>query len=272
MCVACVPIYRAMNRQPHHRSLLTVVGMLSLLAALLPCQLTADDKVLHVSADTWMPFNGDPQGEKPGYVVEILKTVFEPAGIKVDYSTMEYAAALEKARAGQLDAVIGPDEGEAKGLILPKQSIGQPSICLLATANTKAEYQNIRSLKTLKLGVIEGYTYWDALDTHIAAKKNISEAAGDTPLTTLFTRLEKGEIDVIVETESVLLWFLRENKRDKGEFKALYRHEAEPIYVAFSNDEKGKSFAALFDKGMETLRKGGELKKILARYGLREWE
>lgn len=229
------------------------------------------NETLRVSADSWMPYNGDPSAAKPGYVIELLKTIFEPEGTSVSYSLMDYTEALKATAEGSIDAVIGPDAVEGAGLILPKQPMSKPCVILLSLASSEFSYGNLRSLRGNPLGAIEGYSYWDSLNSYIEKGKDVVLVSGEDPLKDLVAKLDAKEITVLAETEPVLLWHLREADRPKTDFKAVYRHLADPIYVAFAPNEKGKALAERFDKGILELRKSGQLAKLLAAYGLRDW-
>lgn len=229
-------------------------------------------KVLSVRTDSWMPFNGEPGAEKPGYVIEILKEIFEPAGIKVDYQTKPYKESLDAARKGEVDAVIGANAAEAEDLLMPAKSIGAPCVVLLTLDHSGFDYQNMRSLMKVKLGIIEGYSYWPALDNYITQKKNLVVEGGETPLDALFQKLQKGEIEVLAENEPVLMWYLRAHKLDKKDFRAVYRHMADPIYVVFAKTADGKAHSERLDKGLQALRSSGRLLRILDKYGLSDWE
>jgi polar amino acid transport system substrate-binding protein len=248
-----------------------ILAVLILLCVCLSSLRGGEPQVLKVSADTWMPFNGEVGAERPGYVVELLREIYEPQGVKVEYTTMPYEEALQATREARIDAVIGPDQKEGAGMLLPKQAMGRSCILLLTLAKADFNYESIRSLRGVYLGVVKGYTYWDVLDAHIAKGQGIYQAEGDEPLSVLITKLRRGDLTVVAETESVLAWYLKLNKLDKAEFRAVYRHAPEPLYVAFSNNEKGQQLAGVYDKGVETLRKSGRLGKLLASYGLRDW-
>lgn len=255
-----------------HSFLRSIIALGLLLLAVAPnTSAQQSGKVLTVRCDPWMPYNGEPGADKPGYAVEVLQTIFEAEGIKIDYQTMPYTEALDAAREGKVGAVIGANEKEGHGLLFPKLPIGEPQVCLLTRAKDNIEWQSIRTLSGKKLGVIKGYSYWDGLDSYIAHSKDIVSEEGDAPLDVLFAKLESGEISVLAETEPVLLWHLRTTKKDRNDFKAIYKHVPDPIFVAFSNDEQGKSYCALFDKGLKSLRTSGALAKILAKYGMKDW-
>lgn len=93
-----------------------------------------------------MPFNGSPDAEKPGYVVEILRSIFGADAI--DYQTLAWDEALKQVRAGKVDAVIGANAVEATGLIMPNEPVGIPRIALFALKKmlgiAKARLRSVR--------------------------------------------------------------------------------------------------------------------------------
>ena len=40
---------------------------------------------ISIRGDMWCPVNCDPKAERPGYMIEIAREVFEPKGHKIDY-------------------------------------------------------------------------------------------------------------------------------------------------------------------------------------------
>jgi polar amino acid transport system substrate-binding protein len=236
----------------------------------------AEQPVLRLCADQWMPYNGDPADPKPGYVIELAKAIFEPKGIKVEYTVMPWTEALAAVHEGRMGGAIGANKDEGEGLVLPAESIGVISICLVTRADSKWAYENLASFMRIKLGVIKGYAYWPALDTYIAKAiekgSGIVCAEGDAPLDDLMKHLKDGEIDVLAESEPVLLWYLRAHDLDRSLFRVVFKNAAEPIYVAFAPNEEGKRHAALMDEGVKAMRASGEMEKLLRRYGLRDWQ
>ena len=235
---------------------------------------SAGEPVVKLCADQWMPYNGDPADAKPGYVVELARKIFEPTGTKVDYTVMPYDEALEKVKAGEMTGAIGPNQEEGKELVLPAEPIGSLATCLITRADSTWTYDNVASFRHARLGVIKGYTYWPALDTYIercAAKDKVFVAEGDEPLEVLMQKLQAREIDVVVESEPILLWYLRSHELDRNQFRVVFKGTVEPIYVGFSPNDEGRRFAAQFDEGLRSLRASGELTALLARYGLRDW-
>lgn len=221
-----------------------------------------------------MPYNGDPEAKSPGYAVELAKAIFEPQGIKVDYQTMPWTEALESARVGKIEGVIGAGSAELEGLTVPSESIGEPRVVLLVRKDNSWRYENVASLKGVKLGVIDGYTYWDSLDEYIKTGKEpaVVRFAGETPLVDALNQLKEGKIDAIPENISVFVWTAKSIGLSPADFRIVFTWQNEPIYLAFSKTPQGVKYAKLFDEGMGKLRASGELAALLKRYGMSEWK
>src|SRR4051812_37401892 len=158
----------------------------------------ADGKVLRVRADSWMPFNGDPAAEKPGYVVEFLREIFEPQGIKIDYQVMPWADALKAAAAGEIDGVIGANVTEAEKLVVGGEPIAEPQFSLFVRKDNPWTYLNLRSLQGVRVGAVEGYSYWDSIDGYIkkGGTPPVKFYTGNAPAAEAVADLSTGKIDV----------------------------------------------------------------------------
>jgi len=231
-------------------------------------------ETVRLRADMWMPYNGDPDSKTPGYVVELAKAIFEPQGIKVDYQMMPWMEALTNARAGKIDGVIGAGSAELEGLTAPQESIGEPRVVLLVKKDSTWKFENVTSLKGVRLGAIDGYTYWESLDAYIKAGKApaVVRFGGDTPLVDGLNQLKEGKIDVMPETMAVFVWTVKGMGMSPSDFRIAHTWQNEPIYLAFSKDEKGVRYAKIFDEGMGKMRASGALATLLKRYGLAEWK
>lgn len=234
----------------------------------------AAESVLRIRADAWMPFNGEPAADRPGYVVEVARMIFEPAGVKVDYQLMPWKESLELARKGQVDAVIGANPTEAEGLLLPKHSAGMPRVGLFVKKDSPWKYENLQSLNSVRLGVIAGYSYWESFDAYLKTNRSgkVVFFEGETPLNDGIAQLKSGKIDVMAETLAVFIWTVRSEGGSPADYRVAYLQAGEAIYMAFAKTAAGEKYAAIFDEGLARLRKSGELAAVLKRYGLTDWE
>jgi len=231
-------------------------------------------ETLRIRADTWMPFNGDPKSQTPGYVVELLKIIFEPRDITVDYQNQPWADALKAAGHSEIDGVIGASRIEAAQLIVPEECIAVTKIGLFVLKGNPWRYQNMGSIESVRIGAIDAYDYWEALDGYIgkSTAPKVTILKGDTPLKDGIAKLRAGEIDIMPETISVFTWELKSEALSISDFRIAYIHEGDDAFVAFAPNAAGKRHAAIFDEGIRRMRANGQLAKILAKYGLDDWK
>ena len=231
------------------------------------------DPVIRIRADSWMPYNGDPADTKPGYVVELARAAFAEKGMTVEYKTMPWEAALKAVHSGEIEAVIGANKTEAENLIA-QTVIGNPTIALFCRKGSAWKYDSILSLKKVRLGVIQGYSYWEALDNYIANSKGsgVTVFQSDNPLIDALKKLDADELDVIAETVPVFIWNVKASGRKMSNYTLAFTHEGLPIYLAFSKSDQGAKYAAIFDAAIKSMRQSGELNRILASYGVPDWE
>lgn len=232
-------------------------------------------ETLRLRADSWMPYNGDDSAALPGYAIEIARKICASHGVTLDYQTMPWGDALKAAAAGEIEAVVGANRDETKGLVRPQHSIGMPRIALVVRKGNPWHYENVASLHHVRLGVVLDYKYWPAVDDYIAktGAPHVQKFGGDHPLNDAIDRLLAGDLDVVAETSTVFAWAIKSAGHPSAAFHTAYLHEGDPVYFAFTpKGDVGARYARWFDEGIESLRASGELKRILARYGLTDWE
>lgn len=231
-------------------------------------------ETIRLRADLWMPFNGDPAGEKPGYAIEIARKIFIPQGIKIDYQIMPWGDALKAVQDGDIEGVVCASRVEAARLVIPTESIGESRVGIFVLKTSLWKFENFDSLAKIRLGVQLDYKYWDALDAYIAKnhEPRVIRIGGDSPIDAALAKLKAGEIDAVPETKAVFAWAVSDAGYNASDFQAAYLHESQVLFIAFAKGDRGARYARLFDTGLKTLRQNGELQKILARYGLTDWQ
>lgn len=250
----------------------------NMLVAVVGCALStagfAQPATVKLRADQWMPFNGTPDAQKPGYVIDIARAIFVPKGIAVDYATLPWIDTLKAARAGEIDGAIGANVTEGADLIEGAEPIGIPKMALFVRKGHPWKYENIQSLNTIRMGAIIDYSYWDALDAYIKSHndKNITFFKGENPLTDALEKLSAKEIDVMPETLPVFIWALKSRGLAFADYRIAYLTEGQPIFIAFSKTDQGRRFSTVFEEGIRKLRANGQLAKILSTYGIEDWK
>lgn len=231
-------------------------------------------ETLRLRADTWMPYNGDPKSEAPGYVVELVKAIFEPRGITVDYQNMPWAEALKAANNCEIEGVIGASRIEAAKMVIPEENIAASRVGLFVLKGCPWRYLNMESFEKVRLGAIDANDYWEALDGYVQkhAAPQVTVFKGETPLKDGIAKLRAGEIDIMPEAISVFTWELKSEGLSVADVRIAYIHEGDDAYVAFAPNAEGRKHAAILDEGIRRLRANGQLARILAKYGLDDWK
>jgi polar amino acid transport system substrate-binding protein len=248
-----------------------------LLLAALPLAAPADTIVL--GADHWCPINCEPKSDKPGYMVEIAKTVLEKAGHKVEYKVLPWTRAIEEARRGSINGIIGGYTTDAPDFVFPANELGLLGSDIYVLKTNPWVYNGLESLGEISLGTVKDYAYGGEMENYIkqnqANSKRIQMADGDNALQTNLRKLTAGRVDAIIESDAVF-WYnaAQMNLTDKVKAAGIVV-EPEKLYIGFAPESvnpKSKEYAKLLSDGMENLRQSGELQKILAKYSLQDWK
>lgn len=167
---------------------------------------TALPRVFNFVTGDWRPYiyeeNGSVKLDKPGFSIEIVQEAFKYLGHGVRIKSYSFARQIALTETGEVDGLIGLYQSDAPQLRYPKEPIALSINCFFMRPEETWEYSEVESLKTIKLGVIKGYTYgFDALDQYIDQKKVdekiISIAGSETEMMSrLFQLLEAKRIDV----------------------------------------------------------------------------
>jgi polar amino acid transport system substrate-binding protein len=225
-----------------------------------------------LTADKWCPFNCDAGTDKPGYMIEVAKVIFERKGHNIDYQVNPWIKSIDNVRHAKATALVATTKLDAPDLIYPEKSMGSNKDCFYVRTKDAWEYNTLSDLKGRKIGIAEAYAYSPVLSNYFNENpKQTSIATGNDPLRLNIKRLDENAIDTIVENPFVFNYFtVQEKTRDKYEEAGCT--DDNDLFIAFSpKNPRSKEFAKMLSEGIEELRKDGTLDKIIARYSLKDW-
>jgi polar amino acid transport system substrate-binding protein len=238
-----------------------------------------DQHTITITADEWCPYNCGEGDENPGYMVEIVRAALGKSGIDVVYKVMPWSQAIEKTRAGEYEALVGAARGDAPDFLFPDVLQGISINQIWVRKDSAMEYKNLNSLNGLKLGIIEDYSYGKKVDPYL--KKRISKGGDDIKVISSenatesnISELVAGNLDVILEDKNVVEYYFASRNlpmalKAVGNSVDIQDYEDTFIYVAFGpGNPKAKEYAKLLTKGVQEMRRNGELNAILAKYNV----
>lgn len=232
-------------------------------------------ETISIRADVWKPYNCEPNSKEPGYMVEIAKKIFEKHGYKIDYDILPWTRAIEETRKGKIDAIVGAAKGDAPDFIFPQNEQGiSANATMFIKKGGKWRYTDLESLKTEQVGIINGYSYGEKVDKYLKNNPSIVQVvSGENALELNIKKLIAGKISVIVEDRVVIAYKIKEMNVQNDIEEAGSDGSASKIYIAFSPaNNKSDEYAKILSEGMDIIRKNGELKNILNKYGIKDWK
>lgn len=238
--------------------------MLLTLLLLQPCWLWAKPTV-ELATDSYPPYYGKDLKEGGG-LSAISHRAFELAGYKLKLVFVPWKRAVEHARMGLYDGVMAayftPERTED---FIYTNSIGEDRVVFFARKDKSYQFTSIHSLKGLKVGVINGYSYSSSFDyaTDIIKIKANS-------LHKNMERLLAGRIDLLVTDERVGIELLKNRFPEQSltNIRILTRPLIKNrMYIILpKNNPNAESLRNQFNQALLQMKTDGTLDKIIAQY------
>jgi ABC-type amino acid transport substrate-binding protein len=209
-----------------------------------------------------------------GLLVDIIKSAFNKVDRQVEIQYFPMNRAMRMLKNNQIDGVIGILQRNAPELIYPNESIGQVRYLMYTADKSDWLYTGLNSLKGKTLGVEVGKSYGIAdsyIHRYAKDDKSIYQHYGKDSTEHFIKLLENEYIDIFFEDKNVLDFRIKNTKA--GKIKEGGAIPPDNLYVGFSpNHKHAQALADVVSIGISDMRKTGELAKIMAKYGLSDWE
>lgn len=232
---------------------------------------------ISIRADEWLPYNGPGTKKPPGYMIELAEKIAVANGHTINYATMPWDDAVAAVRRGAHDCVVGALKADAEGFAFPNEAWGMSQSAFYTLDDTKWRYNGIDSLASMRLAVIEGYSYSEEVDAYVEqfkadpARIVVISSAGRAQMNAV-SRLISKKADVLVEDINVAKLTIGKLNLAGRVVMADVATEPEELYIACTPaDPRGKRYADMFSVGIANLRKSGELATVLDKYNLSDW-
>ncbi|WP_341661368.1 transporter substrate-binding domain-containing protein [Vibrio sp.] len=236
-------------------------------------------KPLTFATGDWRPYifekNDTLDVNHPGFSIEIVDRVFAKLGYQITYKTPPFSRQLVDTERGVYAALVGLIVSDAPDFIYPTESVGQINNCFYTRNGNEWKFNGIPSLDAVNLGVINSYSY-GVIDDYVGQNRtgNVIAISGseENMLERLFSMLEAGRIDVVIDDSSVVTHYLKSASLT-DQFQVVGCLGAVPAMIGFSPAlPESKELAQKFSLGVQELRHSGELQEILNKYGIVDWK
>ncbi|UOF02787.1 substrate-binding periplasmic protein [Bdellovibrio reynosensis] len=254
-----------------------VVAIIALLNDFAFAQNTAEVReTLSIKSDYWCPYVCDPNSDRPGYMVEVARHIFDKHNISADVSLTNWIRAIKDTRVNRAQGLIGSAKTDAPDFVFHNKALGVSRSAFFTRKDSTWVYKGRKSLQNMRIGIINGYSYGTSIDKMISARhKSFIPFSGDRPLDQVLKMIKSGRLDAFIENPIVLHSVVKERKMNVDSLKAAgwVKSDQPFLYLALSPaNPNANQYAEMMDRGIEEMRRSGELQRILDKYGLEDWE
>lgn len=209
---------------------------------------------VRLASERWEDYTN---ADGTGIAWDIMRKVFEPAGVKVVVSSVPYSRAIGLVKRGEADAWVGSYHEESADNIYPRWHFDSDHIYALSLSSKPVP--TVDNLGQFKLSWVRGYDYQRYLPK-VGEYREVQRREGILPM------LERGRVDFYIDAQTEVDYVLDQAvEAERNKFRSTHIAEL-PLYLAFGKTERGRALMALFDQRMDKLVASGELRAIFAHW------
>ena len=207
---------------------------------------------IRLVSETWNDYT-NVDGSGLGW--DLMREIFEPAGIKVKIRSVPYTRSVGLVRRGEADAWVGSYRDETEGVLYARRHYDSDHIYALGLASSQAP--TLATLGNYRLAWVRGYKYEEYLPS-VRRFNPIERRNGILPM------LEHGRADFYIDALTEAKYVLSQSQ-DPALFKLTHIAEL-PLYIGFADTERGRALMGVYDQRLTLLVKTGELKPIFEHW------
>nr|WP_175653509.1 transporter substrate-binding domain-containing protein [Pseudomonas sp. Marseille-P9899] len=208
---------------------------------------------VRLASESWLDYTN---ADGSGLAWDVLRKVFEPAGVKVTVLSAPYTRAVGLVKRGEADAWVGSYAAENDDNLYPRWNFDSDHIYALGLATHPRP--TLETLGQFRLSWVRGYDYQDYLPNITGNYREVQRRDGILPM------LERERVDFYIDAQTEVE-YVRSHAEHPDQFRSTHVAEL-PLYLAFGNTPEGRALRELFDKRMDVLVPSGELKPIFQRW------
>jgi len=198
-----------------------------------------------------------------GLYWDIFRAVYEPEGYTVETKIRTYERAVNLVKKNKVDVMVGSYIGEIENVIYPQNYFAVDIVQAVYLKSTKNDWRGLESIDGKIAGWIKGYSYDDYLPEGVLGNTAINRLHNRR---TAFALLGKKQLDYFIDAKADISDFLNTNAGYNAEDFVRNTILELKLYVVFTDNERGKKLAGIFDERFSALLAQGEIKKLYEKY------
>ncbi len=207
---------------------------------------------IQVASEEWSDYTN---ADGSGLAWDILRKVFEPAGVALQPRTVPYMRSIGLVQRGEADAWLGAYHDSMANTLYPRWHYDTDHIYALGLAGKPSP--TLDTVGRYRLAWVRGYSYQRYLP-NIHQYNEVQRRISILPM--LAHDHADYYIDALAEINGIL-----KQAADPAQFKLTHLAEL-PLYLGFADSPRGRYLLALFDRRMDELVPSGALRPIFERW------
>lgn len=237
---------------------------------LLSYQSHAEEKSIRVMFFDWPPYAGSnlPRG---GYTVDIVTSVFQKAGYKVEYQFFPWLRALKNLDTGRWDALVNLyyTEERSEKYAYPKNHLAASTYTLFALKSRKdiPDQISAKILPSFRVGLVGEASYGERFDQLKQELPSVRKALRER---LLLKMMLVGRVDLVPADLQFGWYYLNQYTESVNQVRTLstdfFNHKR--LYPVFSKHNNGyKDIVRDWDITIEAMKRDGSLEEVYQRHG-----
>ncbi|MGE0086693.1 MAG: substrate-binding periplasmic protein [Desulfococcaceae bacterium] len=213
---------------------------------------------IHIATPSWA---GQTNEDGSGMFFDIVRTVYEPAGIKMKFEIVPWKRAESMISAKEADAYLSARK--RKDRLVPRYPLWVEHTAVVFRKDRIKEWKGMESLNNKNLLWMRGYDFHT--DSHL---NGIQFKWQETDsLEQAWKLVEMGRYDAYIEVLEDLKQYAKTGNADMNllQIEVLW---GENSYMAFAKREKSEKLMQIYDKRIKEIFDSGELEKLFEKWGI----
>jgi polar amino acid transport system substrate-binding protein len=211
---------------------------------------------IHIVTPAWI---NQTQEDGSGLFFDIVRAVYEPLGIKMEFEIVPWERAMQLIGAKQADALLAVYSGN-EGQIVPKYPLYLDCITAVFKKATIKDWQGRTTLNGKSAIWLRGYGYQDDFTDIQWTWSEIDEYQQ------AWDMLAADRVDIYLDTDFDIALYVKQQNIDMTPYQTE-TVKCENAYVGFAETEKSKKLIAMYDQRIPELLQSGELQKMFTQWG-----
>lgn len=215
---------------------------------------------IHIVTPAW---KNQTHADGTGLFFEILRRVYEPEGIRMEFEIVPWKRAHAMIDANQADARLAiirtsPDQW------MPRYPLYVDYTVAVFRPETIQQWKGRESLDGKRAVTMRGYQLWD-LSYFDGLRLDWSEVNTHEQA---WKMLDSGRVDVYLDALIDVEPYIHEHQVDRRRYRleVLYGRNA---YVEFAHSERSERLMAIYERRIVELQESGELEALFRKWGVR---